>query len=71
MSEHTLEDLSAEDQVKITEELQAVLAKYDAEMGVKSSIEIWKRVPKSVPSPFTVEDVQNASNSDNTTEESS
>ena len=42
---YTLKDLSPEEAKKVTEELQAVLAKYDCDMGVTSTINIMKRVP--------------------------
>ncbi len=57
--EHTLEQLSKEDEIALTQELQAVLAKYDAEMGVSSHIEILKRVHNSIPSPITRDDIDN------------
>jgi len=37
----------------IQAEINAVLARYNAEIGVRSSIQVWKRVLKnSIPSPF-------------------
>lgn len=41
---YTLEDLSKEEFEAISKELSAVLIKYNCDMGVKSSIEISKRV---------------------------
>lgn len=49
MSPYSLEELSKEDADNLTEELKAVLEKYGAEMGVKSNIELLKRV---YPSPL-------------------
>jgi hypothetical protein len=53
---YSLEPMPTEDGAKLTAELQEVLKKYDAEMGVKSTIEIYRRV---YPSPLTAEDVKN------------
>lgn len=44
---YTLKELSPEEAKKVTEELQAVLAKYDCEMGVTSAINIMKRQEES------------------------
>lgn len=49
---YSLEVMPTEQAVELTNELQAVLKKYDAEMGVKSTIELFKRV---YPSPYTDE----------------
>lgn len=55
---YKLVDLSKEEGDAISKEITAVLIKYDAEMLVKSTIEIMKRVEdvlvgdKSVPSPY-------------------
>lgn len=51
MSER-LEQFSKEELENLTNELQAVLAKYDAEMGVSSSINIMKRVSEEILSPL-------------------
>lgn len=56
MLPYSLEELSPEDSKNLTDELQAVLAKYDAEMGVTSHINIMKRVH---PSPLSREDLDN------------
>lgn len=40
---YELKELSPEEATKVTAELQEVLAKYDCEMGVSSSITIMKR----------------------------
>lgn len=61
--EPTLEQLSKEDEVALTAELQAVLAKYDAEMGVSYHIEILRRV-HNIPSPITRDDIDNGQKSD-------
>ena len=45
MKEYKLAELSQEDAKKLTEELQAVLAKYNAEMNVSSNLHILQRVP--------------------------
>lgn len=42
---HRLEELPPEEGRKLIAELQEVLAKYDAEMSVASSIQLLKRVP--------------------------
>lgn len=52
MGDYSLEELSKEEGEKLTIELQAVLAKYNAEMGVSSSIQLLRRVPTDLtPSP--------------------
>lgn len=63
---YTLAEPDAEEGKALTAELQAVLKKYDAEIGVVSRIHIYKRVrvaPKeptvpagSVPSPINLND---------------
>lgn len=69
MPEYHLEELSPEDADALTKEMQAVLEKYDAELGIKSMIEIMKRVPVGIPSPLTHEDLEeNESNESETTE---
>lgn len=58
---YKLEELSPEVGEQLKAELQAVLAKYDAEMGVTSSIQLLKRVEAKdpVPSPFIVNEGEN------------
>jgi len=58
MSDYHLEELTPEDAANLTKELQEVLAKYNAEMGVSSSINLMKRV-ESIPSFLTKEDIEN------------
>lgn len=41
---HTLEDLTPEEAENLTKEITEVLAKYNAEIGVTSKINIMKRV---------------------------
>lgn len=48
----TLRELDPETAKKVTEELTAVLAKYNCEMGVTSNINILKRVEEPVLSPI-------------------
>lgn len=45
MQEYKLAELSLEDAKALTDEMQAVLAKYDAEMSVTSNLHILQRVP--------------------------
>lgn len=45
MQEYKLAELSLEDAKALTDEMQAVLAKYDAEMSVSSNLHILQRVP--------------------------
>ncbi len=52
---YTLQPLSEEEFKNLSSELTEVLNKYNAELGVKSTIEILKRVEKKedVTSPYT------------------
>lgn len=52
--EYELKPLSQEEGDNLQKELMAVLEKYDAEIGIKSTLEIMKRVEvaESVPSPL-------------------
>lgn len=43
--EYRLEELTKEEMENLTVELQEVLERYNCDMGVRSSIEILKRVP--------------------------
>lgn len=45
----TLAELSREEADALTKDLQEVLAKHNCEMGVKSVIELLKRVPITPP----------------------
>lgn len=49
--DYELEEMSQEDGQKLTDDLQKILAKHNAEMGVVSTIKLYKRIPKAVPSP--------------------
>lgn len=49
---YRLEELSPEEGAKLTADMQKVLEKYDAELGVTSSIQLLKRVSTSVLSPI-------------------
>lgn len=51
MSEYTLTELDPNEAAELTKELQAVLEKYDAEIGVSSAINIMKRVPLETKEP--------------------
>lgn len=54
MSDYKLEEMGKEEGDKLTAELQEVLAKHGAEMGISSSIQLLKRVqvePQLIPSP--------------------
>lgn len=64
--EYRLEEMSPEEGKALTAELQEVLKKYDAEMGVTSSIQLLKRVhntpaPADAPvvSPIQEDDLKN------------
>ena len=46
-----LQELTKEEAEALTKDLQEVLAKHNCEMGVKSSIELLKRVEET-PSPY-------------------
>ncbi len=54
---YTLADLTPEEADALTKDLQKVLIRHNAELGVKSSIEILKRVEikneDGIPSSFT------------------
>ncbi len=68
MPDYTLEELSVEDADNLTRELQQVLEKYGAEMGVVSNINLMKRVPvEGVLSPLTMEDIENGGGTESET----
>lgn len=50
--EYTTRELTKEEGNVLTKDLQDVLEKHNAEMGVVSSIQLLKRVPKEIISPF-------------------
>lgn len=52
MEDYTLEEPSKEESEALTKDLQEVLAKHNCEMGVSSSINLLKRVPKDILSPI-------------------
>ncbi len=65
--DYTLAELSPEEGKKLSEEITAVLEKYNAEIGVKSILEILKRVPKTeepTPSPFILNEGENPTKAD-------
>jgi len=66
---YELKELSKEEGEQLTKELQEVLAKYNAEMGVSSSIQLLKRVEITEPilSPIQPKDLDG--NTDTKTEE--
>lgn len=62
---YTLEEPPKEEFEALTKELTAILTKYNCEIGVKSSIEILKRVEakeEGIPTPY------NGDNTDTTEE---
>ena len=61
MPDYELVEFPKEEADKLTKELQDVLAKYNGEMGVTSTITLLKRVPKEIISP-----IQPNGNGDNT-----
>lgn len=65
--EYTLEELDKETAEKLTEELKAVLEKYNCEMGTTAVINIWHRKPKEEP---TVSPIQLDEKPDTETEKS-
>lgn len=66
---HNLKELTKEEAEQLTKELTAVLEKYNCEIGVKSSIEILKRVEikqeDGVESPY----IENGNTGESTTNE--
>lgn len=55
--EYTTRELTQEEGAELTKDLQDVLKKHNAEMGVVSTIQLLKRVEvkeEGVPSPFIV-----------------
>lgn len=56
--DYTLEDMAVDEAKAITEELQGVLAKYNAEMSVTSNINIMKRVPMKSPDGSVLSPIQ-------------
>lgn len=59
---YTLQDLPPAEAKALTEEITAVLTKYNAEIGVTSQINIMKRVEakeESIPSPFLTANGEN------------
>lgn len=52
MAEFTTRDVTKEEGEALTKDLQEVLAKHDAELGISSTIQLLKRVPKEMLSPF-------------------
>lgn len=52
MEEFTLQELSPEEGAALTKDLQDVLTKHNCEMGVKAAIQLLKRVPKEIKSPY-------------------
>lgn len=55
MSDFTLEPMDGAERDALTTDLQAVLEKHNAEMGITSTINLMKRV---YPSPVSREDVE-------------
>lgn len=76
LEEYTLAEMDKAEGEALTKELQEVLRKYDAELGVVSKIHIYKRVkvaPKeptvpagSVPTPFPLNEGPDSDNSGGT-----
>jgi len=50
--EYTTRELTPEEGQELTKDLQEVLKKHGAEMGVISSIQLLKRVEPPTPSPY-------------------
>lgn len=50
--EYTTRELTKEEGDALTKELQEVLERHNAEMSVMSVIQLLKREPKDIPSPF-------------------
>lgn len=76
--EYTLGEPSAEESTQVTEELKAVLEKYDCEMQVISTINILKRIYPNkedivIESPYNGTDIteNKEENTESTTESSS
>ncbi len=67
--EYTLEDPTDEEMTNMTKELQDVLAKYNCEMSVKSTIQLYKRIPVEVPEKTDV--IQSPYGNEDTTKEES
>jgi hypothetical protein len=74
---YSLREMDKEEGAKLTAELQAVLAKYDAEMGVSSNIELLKRVAtptntteEPIVSPLQQDDLGNDNTSGSQTSDS-
>ena len=59
MSDFTLGLLPPDEAAKLTEEMTALLAKYDAEMQVVSQITLYKRIRKDgIVSPIQQDDIK-------------
>lgn len=60
MSDFTLGPLPPDEAQKLSAEMQALLAKYDAEMQVVSQIQLFKRIPidSGIISPLQANDIK-------------
>ena len=54
----SLRELTPQEAEAVTKELQAVLAKYDCEMGTTATITIMKRQEDAVLSPMQTDDIK-------------
>ncbi len=68
---YKLEELSPEEGKALTAELQAVLAKYNAEMGTTATITLFKRVEVEEPvvSPVQRDDIMKGNDDSNENKE--
>lgn len=53
--EYELKELNKEEADALTKDLEEVLKKHGAEIGVTSNINLMKRVEKGIPTPFMKE----------------
>lgn len=66
---HDLVEMDPLKAALMQEEINAVLAKYDAEIGVQSMIKVWYRKPKAVLSPIQPNEKENGNSDASTTKE--
>lgn len=59
MDKYTLGEMNQEEFEAMSKDLNAILEKYNCEIGVKSQIEILKRIPikeEGIPTPYIKDD---------------